>query len=201
MRAQLVAVGAVILIVGIAIAAYGLATPVTQTTSTTTTSTGAVVRDTGRTVTANGFWAMGAANLANGEKITGTVTVDNFSSSKGPMFIYVQNESSFIAWGGCAPCGATNELNASLPTSGSYSISWTAPKAGSYYFVLDASYYGAAAPSHFSATGVTSTNTQTTQTNPNTTLNYGGFVVAILGSLVLAAGLVLGPAAKKQTSP
>ena len=201
MRVQIVAIGAVVLLVGIALLAYGIATPVTQTTSTTTSTTVAVVRDTGRTVSANGFWAMGAANLVAGEKITGTVSVDNFSASKGPLFIYVQNESTFINWGGCAPCGASNVLNATLPSSGSYSLSWTATQAGSYYFVLDASSYGAAAPSHFSATGAEVMNVQTTQTNSNDTLNYGGLAVAIIGAIILAAGLVMGPPAMKKASP
>ncbi len=200
MRAQLVAVGIVVLLAGIAVAAYGLSSPISQTSTTTATTTAAVVRDTGRTVSANGFWAMGAANLNSGEQITGTVSVSNFSAAKGPIFIYVQNESSFIAWGGCAPCGGTNELNKTLSSSGSYSISWTAPSSGSYYFVLDASYYGAAAPAHFSATGVTTASTQTTQSSPNTTLNYGGFAVAVLGAVLLAAGIVMGSAAKKEAS-
>ncbi len=200
MKSQIAAVGVVVLVIGIAIAGFGLSNPVTQTSTTTTTTTEAVVRDTGRTVTANGFWAMGAANLNAGEQVTGTVSVDNFSASDGPMFIYVQNESSFIAWGGCAPCGATDQVNASLPSSGSYSINWTAPKAGSYYFVLDGSYYRAAAPSHFAAAGVANVSSQSTETSPNTTYNYGGFAVAVLGAIALAGGLVAGPAAKKETS-
>ncbi len=201
MRSALVAVGIIVLLAGVAVAAYGLSSPTTQTTTTVTTTTDALVRDTGRTVLANGFWAMGAANLNSGEQVTGTVSVSNFSASKGPIFIYVENESSFIAWGGCAPCGGTNEVNESLPSSGSLSISWTAPKAGSYYFVLESSYYGAAAPAHFSANGVATVNGELTQTTPNTTLNYGGFAVAVLGAFLLAGGMVMGPATKKEAGP
>jgi hypothetical protein len=166
----------------------------------TTTSTDAVVRNTNRVVSPTGFWAMGAANLNQGEPITGTVSVSNFTASKGPIFVYVQNESSFIAWGGCAPCGATNALNQSLPSSGTYTISWTAPAAGSYYFVLDDSYYNAAAPASFSATGTTSATSQVTQTIPNTTADYGGFALAVIGAIVLGVGIVTAAPTRKQPS-
>ncbi|HZW84819.1 MAG TPA: hypothetical protein VFE91_02820, partial [Nitrososphaerales archaeon] len=193
--------GVVVLIIGFAIAGFGLTTPVTTTTTTTGTTTQALVRSTQRTVLANGFWAMGAANLQPGEVVTGSVSVSNYSAAKGPVYVYVQNESSFIAWGGCAPCGGTNELNKSLPSSGSYSFTWTAPKGGSYFFVLDSDYYGAAAPASFQATGVASGTSSSTSTAPNTTLNYGGFGVAVLGAIILAAGLVMGaPAPKKQNA-
>lgn len=198
MRSSIAVVGIVVLIAGFAIAGFGLTNPVTQTTTATSTSTQALVRTTQRTVSANGFWAMGAANLASGEAVSGSVTVSNFSASKGPIFVYVQNESSFIAWGGCAPCGGTNALNQSLPSSGTDTFSWTAPKAGSYYFVLDAEYYADAAPASFQANGVTSGTTTGTTTSPNTTLNYGGFGVAVLGAILLAAGVVMGAPAKKQ---
>lgn len=201
MRSQLVAVGAVVLLVGVAIAFYGLSTPLTQTNTTTTTTTQALVRDTSRVVSTNGFWAMGAANVAEGESVTGSVSVSNYSASDGPIFLYVQDEPTFINWGGCAPCGVTSAVNATLSPSGTYSISWTAPAAGSYYFVLDASYYNAAAPATFSAAGVTTASVQSTQTSPNTTYNYVGFAVAVLGAIVLAAGLVIGPTAKKGTGP
>jgi hypothetical protein len=200
MKTSLAVGGIVVLLIGIAIAGYGLSSPMSQTSTATSTTTAALVRDTSRVVSANGFWAMGAANLVPGEAVTGSVSVSNFSAAKGPIFIYVQNESSFIAWGGCAPCGATNQANNSLPASGTYSFTWTAPKAGSYYFVLDADYYGAAAPASFSASGVTSVTTSNTQTVPNSTLDYGGVAVAVLGAVILGAGLVMGSSAQKKPS-
>jgi hypothetical protein len=200
MKAPWVAVGIVLLLAGFAIAAYGLANPTSTTSTTTTTTTDAVVRSTNRVVSPTGFWAMGAANLNQGETITGSVSVSNFSSAKGPIFVYVQNESSYIAWAACFPCGGTNELNKSLPSSGSYTISWTVPKAGSYYFVLDDDYYNAAAPASFSATGLTTGSSPTTQTTPNNTLNYGGVAVAVIGAIVLGVGIVAGAPAKKQPS-
>ncbi len=202
MRTQLVAAGIVVLLIGVAIAVYGLSTPESQTTTTTTTTTQALVRDTSRVVSPNGFWAMGAANVVQGESVTGSVSVSNYSKSDGPIFVYVLDEPTFIDWGGCAPCGESHAaVNASLSTSGSYSISWTAPAAGSYYFVLDSSYYGAAAPASFSASGVANTSVQSTQSVPNSTFNYAGFAIAVLGAIVLAAGVMLGPTAKKGTGP
>ncbi|MDA4127581.1 MAG: hypothetical protein OK452_10350 [Thaumarchaeota archaeon] len=200
MKTSWVAVGIVVLLAGLAIAAYGLSTPTTTTSTTSTTTTAAVVRTTNRVVSPTGFWAMGAANLNQGEMVTGSVSVSNFSAAKGPIFVYVQNESSYIAWGACFPCAGTNALNKSLPSSGTYTISWTAPNAGSYFFVLDDSYYNAAAPASFSATGVTSASAQTTQTTPNNTLNYGGVAVAVIGAIVLGIGITAGAPAKKQPS-
>ncbi|MDA4120258.1 MAG: hypothetical protein OK436_06690, partial [Thaumarchaeota archaeon] len=120
MKTSWVAVGIVVLLAGLAIAAYGLSTPTTTTSTTTTTTTAAVVRTTNRVVSPTGFWAMGAANLNQGEMVTGSVSVNNFSTAKGPIFVYVQNESSYIAWGACFPCAGTNALNKSLPSSGTY---------------------------------------------------------------------------------
>ncbi|MDE1852429.1 MAG: hypothetical protein KGI38_01645 [Thaumarchaeota archaeon] len=202
MKAQLAAVGIVILLAGVAMAFYGLSTPITQSTTTTTTSTQALVRDTNRVVSPNGFWAMGAANLAKGESVTGSVSIANYTSSDGPIFVYVMDEPTFINWGGCVPCSESSAtVNATLSSSGTYSISWIAPAAGSYYFVLDASYYSASSPATFSANGVTTASVPSTQTTPNTTYNYAGVALAVLGALVLAAGLVLGTTAKKTTGP
>ncbi len=201
MKTSIIAAGLLVLVVGIAIAAYGLATPTTQTSSTTTSTTAAVVPSTNRVISTSGFWAMGAASLTPGESVTGTVTVSNYSSSKGPIFVYIQNEPAFIAWGACAPCGGQNELNKSLSSSGSYTFTWSAPAAGSYYFVLDAEYYNAASPASFSAVGTTSATVQTSQTSPNTSLDYAGVGIAVVGAVILGAGLIVGtPAAKKPGS-
>ncbi|MDA4128807.1 MAG: hypothetical protein OK422_05095 [Thaumarchaeota archaeon] len=198
MKSSVVMAGVVVLIVGFAIAGYGLATPGKQTNTSTTTATVAAVRNTNRVVAANGFWAMGAANLSQGQTVTGTVSVSNFSAAKGHVFLYVLNESSFIGWGACVPCSATNYLNKSLPTAGTYSFTWTTPASGSYYFVLDDNYYSAAAPATFVANAAGATTFTTTQTNPNSTLDYGGVAVAVLGAVILGVGLVAGSPDKKQ---
>jgi len=200
MKTSWVAVGIVIILAGFAIAAYGLANPTSTTSTTSTTTTDAVVRSTSRVVSPAGFWAMGAANLNQGETITGSVSVSNFSSAKGPIFVYIQNESSYIAWAACFPCAGSNVLNKSLSSSGSYSISWTVAKAGSYYFVLDDDYYNAAAPASFSATGVGTGSSLVAQSTPNNGLNYGGVAVAVIGAIVLGVGIIAGAPAKKQPS-
>jgi hypothetical protein len=141
---------------------------------------------------------MGAASLTQGQTVTGTVTVSNYSSKAGPIFVYVENEPAFIAWGACAPCGGQTQLNKSLSSTGSYTFTWTAPSAGSYYFVLDAEYYNAAAPSSFSATAATTTTIQTSQTTPNTTTDYAGVAVAVVGAVILGIGLIAGTPARKS---
>ncbi|GEM_PF-6481868 len=192
MKTTIAAIGIVVLIAGVGILAYGLSSPSTSTSTSTTTTTGSVVGNTNRVVSPNGFWAMGAANLNQGEPVTGTVSISNYSASDGPIFIYAQNESTFIAWGACAPCGASNLLNQTLPSSGSLSFSITAPSQGSYYFVLDSSNYGKASPATFSANGQVAQSTQLDITSPNSGLNYGGVVIAVIGSVILGMGLVMG---------
>jgi hypothetical protein len=192
MKATIAALGIVVLIAGVGILAYGLSAPLTSSSASTSTATGAVVGDTNRVVSANGFWAMGAANLNQGEPVTGTVSISNYSAAMGPIFVYVQNESNFIAWGACAPCGVSNVLNQTLPSSGSYTLSFTAPSKGSFYFVLDNSYYGDASPATFSANGQTVQITQLSITSGNTNLNYGGAAIAVIGSVILGAGIVMG---------
>ena len=178
-----------------------MAYPNTQTKTTTVTSTQSIIRPANRVLSANGFWAMGAPNLQQGQKISYTVTVSNYTASEGPLFLYVQNESTFVAWGGCAPCAGTNEQNQSLSQSSPYSFSWTVPASGSYYFVLDASYYNASAAASFSATHVSTSTSQSTQTTPNTSLDYAGVIVAVVGAIVLGIGLVSGsPTKKEQTA-
>jgi hypothetical protein len=197
MKTIIIVAGILVLLVGIGVMAYGLSSPTTSTSSSATTASVAVVPNTSRTISTNGFWAMGAASLVPGESVTGTVTVSNYSSSAGPIFVYVQNESSFIAWGACAPCGGDNQLNKSLSSSGSYTFTWTAPQAGSYYFVLDADYYNAAAPASFSANAVTTSSVQISQSSPNSTVNYGGVGVAVVGAIILGIGLILGTQTRK----
>ncbi len=192
MKAATISIGIVVLIIGAGVLVYGLSSPTTTTSTSTVTTSAPVVANADRVVSANGFWAMGAANLNQGEAVTGSVAISNFTSSAGPIFIYVQNESTFIAWGGCAPCGASNVLNQSLPSSGSYTLSFTAPKQGSYYFVLDADYYGKASPTTFSASGQTVQTSPISQSSPNSGLNYGGAIIATLGSVIIGAGIVMG---------
>ncbi len=197
MKTAIIAAGILVLLVGIAVIAYGLSSPTTSTSASTTTASDPVVPNTSRTISTNGFWAMGAASLVPGESVTGTVAVSNYSSSAGPIFVYVQNESTFIAWGACAPCGVSNQLNKSLSSTGSYTFTWTAPQAGSYYFVLDAEYYNAAAPASFSANAMTTSTIQISQSTPNTTVNYGGVAVAVVGAIILGMGLIVGTQARK----
>lgn len=198
MKSSIAIIGIVILIIGFAVAGYGMAYPNTQTNTITVTSTQSIIRPANRVISANGFWAMGAPNLQQGLKITYTVAVSNYTASDGPLFVYVLNESSFVAWGGCAPCAMTNQQNQSISQTSSSSFSWTVPAAGSYYFVVDASYYNASAAASFSATHTTTSSSQSTQTTANTSLDYAGVIVAIVGAIVLGIGLVTGSPTKKK---
>lgn len=198
MKTTIVAIGVVLLIIGIGISAYGFNSPSSTTSTTTSTSTVPVVRDTSRTVLALGFWALGAQNLSPGEVVTGTVSMSNYSAAQGPSFFYIQNESTFIAWGACAPCDVSNAVNQTIPSSGSYTFTWTVPTSGSYYFVLDNSAYNASAPATFVASTSASTSVPVTVTSSNTTLEYAGVSIVIIGAIVLAAGIVVGASRTKQ---
>ncbi|SRR5579875_109501 len=190
MRVTIAIIGIVILIIGIALVGYGASTPIKQTTTQTTTQDVALSPQTTRVIDANGVWSPGAQVLSKGEAITATFTLSNYSASQGPVFLYVQNISQFIKWGGCAPCTSPSLLNQTLPSSGTYTLSWTAPADGSYYFTFDDEAYGAAASAQFSASGNNVSSVPITTTSQNTTLLYSGAALIVIGAIVLAVGVI-----------
>lgn len=201
MRASIAVAGIVILIIGVALLGYGVTTPVTNTITSTTTVTTAAMPQTNRNIDPNGIWSSGAQVLQKGEVLTGTFSISNYSSSAGRVFFYLQNESQFIAWGGCAPCNSPSINNWTAPSSGQYQFTWTVPYTGAFYFVFDDEGYGAVAPASFSATGVLTQTPMTTSTGPNSTLNYSGAALIVVGALILAAGLIARSPAKKAAKP
>ncbi len=185
MKTTVVVAGIVILIVGLGILAYGFSYTTNQTTTTQ------AVPKSQRSIDGNGLWAFGV-NLKSGEKLNGTAQIASYNSSAGPIFVYIQNESTYIYWGGCAPCGLPSGgysgfENYTLPASGVESFTWTAPYTGSFYVVFDNEYYGQGANASLAATG----STVTTSTG-NSTLVFAGLGVAVVGIIIAIAGATMG---------
>jgi hypothetical protein len=112
-------------------------------------------------------------SLSQGQTVSGTFTQVN--GTRGMFYIMSQPQQNFF--GNCQPCAAPALLNASdKPT---YSYSWTASAAGTYYLVVDNSYGKKEAVTLTAATVVSSSNT---------TISYAmigvGIVLLIVGAVV-----------------
>lgn len=204
MKPAIAIAGIVILIVGIALVGYGATSPTTSTTTQTTTQNVSLTPQTNRVIDANGLWSPGAEVLSQGQNVVATFTLTNYSSSQGPVFLYVQNISQFIAWGSCAPCTSPSLTNQTLPSSGTYTLTWTVPKSGSYYFSIDDESYNAAASAQFSANANQVSTNPVTSTQQNTTVLYAGAALIVVGAIVLALGVIAGgpkPVTKPAKSP
>lgn len=201
MKPAIAIAGIVILIVGIALVGYGAMSPTSQTTTQTTTQSVSLTPQTNRVIDANGLWSPGAQVLSQGEQVTATFALTNYSSSQGPVFLYVQNISQFIKWGGCAPCTTPSIQNQTLPSSGTYTVTWTVPKSGSYYFSIDDESYNAAASAQFSANANQVNTVPVTTTQQNTTVLYSGAALIVVGAIVLALGVIVGGPKPTVKSP
>jgi hypothetical protein len=196
MKTAMVIAGIVILIAGLGILVYGVYYQSNQTTITQ------VVPFSERVNTdAGGTWVHTMKTLQAGETVNGTAQILSYNQSAGPVFLYIQNESAYIYWGGCAPCslpslGYSNLENYTLPSNGVKSFSWTAPYSGSFYFIFDNENYNQVANATFAATGTT-----TSTVTGNTTLVLGGLAVAVVGVIVAVVGLsmVTRPASPKTS--
>ncbi|MHB8565837.1 MAG: hypothetical protein ACYC7D_05830 [Nitrososphaerales archaeon] len=190
MKTTMAILGIVILVIGVALVGYGASSPIKQTTTQTTTQDVTLTPQTTRVIDPNGLWSPSAQVLSKGEAITATFTVTNYTSSQGPVFLYLQNISQFIAWGSCAPCTSPSLTNQTLPSSGTYTLSWTVPANGSYYFTIDDESYGAAASAQFSSSGNAVSSVPVTTTSQNTTLLYSGAALIVVGAIILAFGFI-----------
>jgi hypothetical protein len=199
MRTPLVAVGIVVLLIGLGIWAIAAYTPV-PTSSSTTTTTGTVIPSTSRSIDGNGDWSHGAT-LQSGETVTGTATIQNFNKSAGPIFFYFMNESIFIDWGGCAPCAEPSSAvghlaagsfqNNTIPSTGTLSFTYTPPSTGAYYAVFDDTAYGQSAQAVLSANGVTTSTVSTASPYAGGYLPLIGAGIAVLGIIIAALGAVM----------
>jgi hypothetical protein len=204
LRTSLVAVGIVLIVVGLGLWAFAVYTPAPTQTSTTTT-TEAAIPSSNRAIDANGVWAFGM-NLQGGEQISGNAVIQNFNTTAGPAFFYIQNESLFIDWGGCAPCAEPSQAmghlapgsfqNFTIPSSGSLSYSWTAPTTGAYYAVFDDSAYGAPAQATLTANGVAPITVTTSAPYLNGYLPLTGAAIAVIGIIIAAIGAVMAGGSK-----
>jgi len=204
MKTSIAVVGVIILLIGAGVLVYGMnypSPPATTTTTTMTPSSVAVVPATSRTVDAGGLWSFGM-NLQKGETVSGTASIQGYNSSAGPVFFYIQNESTFIYWGGCAPCalpsgGYTGLANYTLPSSGTYSFTWTAPYSGAFYLAFDNENYNQKANANLQATGSFPATTTTIVSSPpssmttNNNLVYAGAIVMVLGIIIVALGAMM----------
>ncbi|MDA4124640.1 MAG: hypothetical protein OK438_04215 [Thaumarchaeota archaeon] len=198
MKATVAVLGVVVLLIGVGLVAYGVTSPLSQTSQKTTTVHTVVTPKTTRSIDAFGIWAPAAAVLTKGEVVTGTFTISNYSSSVGPIFMYAQSISQFIAWGNCAPCASPSLDNWTLPSSGTYTVTWTVPNNGSFYVSFDNEYYNAVAPAVYAANGTTTSTTNIITTTPNTTYIDLGAGLIIVGAIVIAAGVIMQGSAKKK---
>ena len=209
MKNSILAVGVEILVIGLGIWALAAYTPVPTSTSTAT-STANIVPSTNRNIDANGDWSHGV-NLQAGEVVTGTASIASFNPSAGPAFFYFLNESVFIDWGGCAPCAepssavghlATGSFsNYTMPASGTYSFSYTAPSTGAYYLVFDNEAYGQSAQATLSANGVYQSAMTTNSPYVSGYLPLIGAAIAVIGIIVAAMSVVMQGKPKTQSSP
>ena len=201
--------GVVVLLIGLAVWALAVYSPV-PTSTTTTTSTASVIPTTNRNIDANGDWSHGM-NLQGGEVVTGAATLSNFNSTAGPAFFYIMNESLFIDWGGCAPCAEPSTAmghlaphsfqNSTMPSSGTLQISYTAPSTGAYYMVFDDLAYGQSAKASLSASGVASSAVTTNSPYLGGYLPLVGAAIAVLGIVIAAVGVVIAGKPKMSASP
>jgi hypothetical protein len=209
LRTPILAAGIVVLLIGLGIWAFAAYTPSPNQTSTTTNTT-TLIPPASRNIDGNGDWSFGTS-LLQGERVTGTATIQNYNGSAGPAFFYVMNESLFIDWGGCAPCKEPTKSmgsihqgtfeNNTIPSTGTLSFAWTAPSTGGYYFVFDDSAYGAAAPATLSASGVVSLAVTTSSPYANGHLPLIGAVIALIGIIVSAISLVISDRSSRTPTP
>jgi hypothetical protein len=197
MKTSILVAGIVILIIGLGVAVYGIYYPATKPTTTT------VVPASSRSVDANGMWSFGV-NLQKGETLNGTAQILSYNQTAGPIFFYIQNESTFIYWGGCAPCslpsGGYNGLeNYTLPSNGVKTFTWTAPYAGAFYLIFDNENYNQKANATLQANGTVPSSGSAAM---NPTIVAVGAAVAIIGAVIAGAGVIMktsGPAPQKGT--
>ncbi|MGI0086249.1 MAG: hypothetical protein ACREBQ_14310, partial [Nitrososphaerales archaeon] len=185
MKSVIVVAGIVVLIIGLGILVYGVYY------SSSTTKTVSVVPQSSSSVVANGMWELGM-NLQSGEKISGTAQILSYNATAGPVFLYIQNESTYIYWGGCAPCGLpsggyVNLENYTVGSNGMYSFTWSVPYTGAFYFVFDNENYNQNTNATMVATGAINSTT-----SGNTTLVLSGLGVAVVGVIIAVAGATMG---------
>ena len=201
--------GVVVLLIGLGVWALAAYSPVPSSTATTT-NTESVIPSANRNIDANGIWSHGMS-LQGGETVTGTATITNFNNTAGPAFFYILNESLFIDWGGCAPCGEPSTAmghlasgsfqNSTIPSSGTFQISYTAPSSGAYYMVFDNEAYGQSAQASLSATGVSSSTMTTNSPYLSGYLPLVGVVIALLGIVIAALAVVMKGKPKTASTP
>jgi hypothetical protein len=190
LKPYIVIPGVIVLIIGIGLFSVSYLAPATQTITTTHV----VIPDATRKIDAGGTWSFGT-NLTKGEVLNGALSIANYNASAGPIFFYIQNESSYVSWGGCAPCAGNNLENYTLPSSGSYSFSWTAPYSGPFYLTFDDEAYPQSAQAAFNANGTVTT----TNSIPNTSFGYPGVALSVIGVALAAVGSVVG--GRKSSPP
>jgi len=182
-------VGVILIIVGSGLAYYGFANPMKTQAGSSSASQVLIPRDSFILQATQPPW-IHSAQLQKGQSVSGVFGLTNFTSSQGPVFFYIQNETQLVNWGKCSPCAWPTILNQTAPSSGIYKFTWAAPASGAYYFTVDPEFYNATLPAYFDA-NTTTTIPGTTATIANTSLIYGGVGLAIIGAILAGAGLVL----------
>lgn len=193
-------IGVILIIVGAGLTAYAYASP-TKTQESVTGTQPLISYVTFTLQATQPPWVL-STQLKSGQEVNGTFGLTNFTSSEGPVFFYVQNETELVNWGKCSPCAWPTIINDSATSSGTYTFSWKAPATGAYYFTFDPEYYNATIPAYFDA-NTTSSPTTITVTSLNTSLIYGGVGLAIIGAVLAAVGLVISSSsrARPKTNP
>ncbi len=190
MNRSIVALGVLILVVGVGVFAYGDLSPLSTTSSQSVTKTVAIPTISGQPMAAKGTWATGSVQLTQGTHVTGTFSDSNYSSSDGPLFFYIQDKPTFVTWGNCSPCKVSGAYNQTATSTGTASIDWTVPANGSYFFIFDGESYKSGASLGLTGSGTLSTTEPVTTSSLNTTPIYLGAVLAIVGILLAAASFV-----------
>lgn len=199
MKTSVVVGGIVLLIIGVALLAYGLYYPTSSAPSVVQ-----AVPLASRNIDAGGTWSFGVS-LQKGEALNGTAQILDYNQSAGPIFLYIQNESTFIYWGGCAPCALPSSGYSGLAnytiSNGIEKFSWTVPYTGSFYFSFDNENYGQLANATFAATGAMPSSGSGTMVNNS--LVYAGAIVAVIGAIVTGIGVTIrgSPSSRKEPAP
>jgi len=185
-------VGIILIAIGAGLASYGYVTPIkSQSTVDNSVSQPLISRVTFTLQATQPPWVL-SAQLKQGQVVNGIFGLTNFTSSQGPVFFYIQNETQLVNWGKCSPCAWPTLVNKSSPSTGIYTFSWTAPAAGAYYFTFDPEYYNATVPAYFDANTTNVVPTTITTTSANTNVIYVAIGIAIFGAVLAGVGLVMG---------
>lgn len=220
MVARLALIGLVILVIGLIVGVYGVYTPVSAQKQTTIS-----LLNVQASVDANDYQSKNVI-LNQGQSIDFQASIQNTTI----FYLYIMNQTQYYNYYGCAPLcyqpllggsgnfwqqagesqGAFVNVSTLTPSS-AYSGSFTAPAAGTYYFVLDnsfgptlATYIGSNASTVVCGTSnafACNTVVNLAITTPGTvTTHAANWAVVGIGAALLIIGGAIGTAMWTQTT-